>query len=451
MVNPDLQSENVRILEAELAWFTQVLEVRARLNSGTERQYRDMTRLSPPSFRNSSSPYAQLVQRHAFTFTERLVIVLAMVPHIRPEILDIFLKVNERTGQVYTEFGGRKSASGSAFLPTGETACFILSGKALEGRFQVMSLFGKNHPFTRERLLSLEGAGPGEPALSGLLRISDAKLRLFTLGEAEKPDFGPDFPARLMETKMTWDDLVLPDQTSRQILQLETWLAERETILNKWGLGRFVGAGFKALFYGKPGTGKTLTATLLGKKTGMDVYRVDLSQVVSKFIGETEKNLGMLFDRAENEQWILFFDEADALFGARTATKDAHDRYANQQISYLLQRIEAHSGMVILASNLKSQIDAAFMRRFQAVIHFPLPDVQQRHTLWKEMLGRGAPLAKDTDLLQLATEFNTSGGTIVNAVQHAMIRTLERGEESIRQQYLVDGIRLEFSKDRKTM
>ena len=135
--------------------------------------------------------------------------------------------------------------------------------------------------------------------------------------------------------------------------------------------------GFKALFHGLPGTGKTLTAMLIGKKTGLDIYRVDLSQMVSKYIGETEKNLAKVFDKAEHKNWILFFDEGDALFGKRTNTKDAHDRYANQQVSYLLQRIEEYDGLVILATNLKNNIDDAFLRRFQSIIHFPMARTQR--------------------------------------------------------------------------
>ena len=451
MVDTKIHSENVSVLEAELKWFSEILEVRARLNSGAERRYTDIMQVTPPQLEGSSSPYADFIRRYGFGFTERLLLVLAMVPHLRPELLDIFLKVNDRTGQVYTQFGGRKSSSGSAFLPTGETACFILSGSALEGRFRVIGLFGREHPFGRDGIIQLDSPAEGEPRLSGVLRISEAKLRLFTLGEPEKPEFGPGFPARLLEASLGWDDLVLPAQTSKQVLHLETWLTGRDRILKDWGLGRFVSRGYRVLFHGRPGTGKTLTAALLGKKNGLHVYRVDLSQVVSKFIGETEKNLAALFDRAENENWILFFDEADALFGTRTATRDAHDRYANQQVSYLLQRIEVHNGMVILASNLKNQIDAAFMRRFQAVIHFPLPDKQQRLTLWKEALGRGAPLHKDANLEQLASEFSVAGGTIVNAVHYAMLHTVGKGEKTICHASLLEGIKREYSKDRKTI
>jgi SpoVK/Ycf46/Vps4 family AAA+-type ATPase len=172
---------------------------------------------------------------------------------------------------------------------------------------------------------------------------------------------------------MDWDDLVLHPATLAQIRDIQNWVTHNVQVMGEWGLGRRVKPGYRALFYGPPGTGKTLTATLLGKHTGRSVFRTDLSRVVSKYIGETEQNLARLFDRAESKDWILFFDEADALFGKRTEIRDAHDKYANQQAAYLLQRIETFDGLVILATNQRNNIDEAFMRRFQSVIHFPMP------------------------------------------------------------------------------
>src|SRR5690606_1665724 len=152
--------------------------------------------------------------------------------------------------------------------------------------------------------------------------------------------------------------------------------------MKDWGMEKRLNPGFRVLFHGPPGTGKTLTASLLGKYTGKEVYKIDLSMVVSKFIGETEKNLANLFDKAENKDWILFFDEADALFGKRTNVRDAHDKYANQEVSFLLQRTETYAGLVILATNFKNNIDDAFARRFQSHIYFPSPAFGERLKIW---------------------------------------------------------------------
>jgi SpoVK/Ycf46/Vps4 family AAA+-type ATPase len=186
--------------------------------------------------------------------------------------------------------------------------------------------------------------------------------------EAQEIDTVSDQPAFLAQritTELVWADLVLSGTVMAQVEEIAVWLEGSR-------LKRRTSPGFSSLFSGPSGTGKTLTAALLGKRTGLDVYRVDLSRVISKNIGETEKNLGRIFDRAERNNWILFFDEADALFGKRTQVADAHDRFANQEVNYLLQRIEQYSGLVIMAANTSQNIDEALARRFQVMIHFPI-------------------------------------------------------------------------------
>ena len=180
-----------------------------------------------------------------------------------------------------------------------------------------------------------------------------------------------DVPAEHLKTEMEWNDLVLNDHTMQAIRKIEQWVHQHSTGMDEWEMKDKRKSSYCALFYGPPGNGKTLTATLLGKYTNHDVYRIDLSKIVSKYIGETEKNLASLFERAENKNWILFFDEADALFGKRTEVRDSHDKYANQEVSYLFQRIESHSGLSILSTNLRNNIDEAFIRRFNAMIYFP--------------------------------------------------------------------------------
>jgi SpoVK/Ycf46/Vps4 family AAA+-type ATPase len=204
------------------------------------------------------------------------------------------------------------------------------------------------------------------------------------------------------------------------------------------------------LFHGSPGTGKTLTATLLGKYTGRKVFRIDLSTVVSKYIGETEKNLASLFDRAKNRQWILFFDEADALFGKRTSVKDSHDRYANQEVSYLLQRVEEFDGLIILASNLKANLDEAFLRRFNAIIRFPFPKESERVMIWRKSFPENVQFENSLDLPEMLGKFELAGGSIINVVHHACLRMLARGPERIiLLEDVLQGIRREVEKEGK--
>src|SRR6202012_489898 len=196
---------------------------------------------------------------------------------------------------------------------------------------------------------------------------------------------------------MEWEDIVLDDLVMAQVEEINTWLEHGDTLMNDWGLLKKIKPGYRALFYGPPGTGKTLTATLIGKASGRDVYKVDLSMIVSKYIGETEKNLSKIFDIAQYKNWILFFDEADALFGKRTAASSSNDRHANQQTAYLLQRIEDFPGIVILATNLKANMDDAFTRRFQAMIHFNMPTAEERYQLWNNAFSETCTLHPDID------------------------------------------------------
>lgn len=263
-------------------------------------------------------------------------------------------------------------------------------------------------------------------------------------GNVSFPPFSAGFPANRIETKMGWDDLVLPESIRTRIEEILHWIRYHQQLQDDAGIGSQLRAGYSALFYGPPGTGKTLTATLLGKSTGREVFRVDLSAVVSKYIGETEKNLAHVFDVAQDRNWILFFDEADALFGKRTEVKDAHDRYANQEVSYLLQRIEEYDGICILASNLRSNIDDAFLRRFSTVINFPIPGPEERMAIWKRALPMSDGVA---DLIDLVKGYELTGGAIVNATQFAQIEVLSGGRDKIELVDLQLGVRRELEKE----
>jgi hypothetical protein len=212
-----------------------------------------------------------------------------------------------------------------------------------------------------------------------------------------------------------WDDLVLPRATLERVRDIVGAIRFRTRVYAEWGFERHLGhrVGLAALFAGPSGTGKTMTAGIIAADVGLDLYRIELSGVVSKYIGETEKNLDKIFAAARSANAILFFDEADALFGKRSEVKDAHDRYANVEVAYLLQKLESHPGVVILATNLARNLDAAFSRRLHYVVEFPKPDEPQRHQLWLRMLDRATtPLADDVDLDFLAKHFDAPGGDI---------------------------------------
>jgi SpoVK/Ycf46/Vps4 family AAA+-type ATPase len=299
--------------------------------------------------------------------------------------------------------------------------------------------------------LFLENPGDGEPKMSGRLVLDEEYVDLFTSGRISKPRLSSDFPAERITTELGWNDLVLNEKTMAGIKEIETWLKYNDELLGGWKMHGKIKRGFRVLFHGPSGTGKTLTACLLGKYTERDVFRIDLSMVVSKYIGETEKNLSKLFNKAANKDWILFFDEADSIFGKRTNVRDAHDKYANQEVSYLLQRIESHAGLVILASNMKSNIDASFTRRFNSIIEFDNPDTSERLQLWKNYLPPVAKLDKIVNLEEISRKYNLTGANIVNVIQFAGLQTLEKKSQTISSEDLLKGIQKEYEKEGKMM
>ena len=437
-------------LEQDLYWFSEILRQRLLALEGSTREVVNIQRIKPPELPEGHSNYADLLHHYKLKFEERLLLVLALVPHVKPQLLDPFFRANPLTARGYTELGGIKGKQFSGFLPTGETALFIYAGNDMAKRFLFQELFAGDHIFARHNILKLEPAPDGEPALAGAITISSDILELITIGKTRKPDLSVKFPARLITTQLDWKDIVLEDKTLKQIEEIRTWLEHGKTLLFDWGMSKKLRAGYRALFYGPPGTGKTFTACLLGKYAGCDVYRIDLSLVVSKYIGETEKNLSKIFNQAEHKNWILFFDEADALFGKRTQVADAHDRYANQEVSYLLQRIEDHDGVVILASNLKENLDDSFTRRFESIIHFPRPKTEQRLKIWKQGFSKKSKLEKNIDLEKISAEYELSGGAIMNVIGYASLMALQRGSDTIKETELRQGIKKEFEKEGRT-
>lgn len=440
-----------RCLEQEICWFGAVLDARIRSYFEHEDAPSGIYQIRAPDISGDPSPYAGLVRMHDLGFDDRIALMLTLMPHVRPQMLDTFFIRNKHFDRGFTEFGGLTGKNHGGFLPTGETLAFILSGDDLIGRSRVLSLFDDRHPFIRNNILNLTDRTPGEPFLSGALQISHEYLSLITTGGNYHPDFSAEFPARRITTSLSWSDLVLTPGIVEEIEHIYTWLRNSDTLLNAWGLNKSLKPGYRALFYGPPGTGKTLTATLLGNRIGVDVYRIDLASVVSKYIGETEKNLSKLFNQAQDKKWILFFDEADALFGKRTQTASSNDRYANQEVSYLLQRVEDFPGTVILATNLRNNIDEAFARRFQSLVFFSMPDSDQRLKLWRSILGKKCRLAADVDLPTLAEQYDLSGGAITNVVRYGAVRALRLGRNAVCTEDFIAGVTRELRKEGKTI
>ena len=279
--------------------------------------------------------------------------------------------------------------------------------------------------------------------------IPDSGTRLWDACRAQtRPRLGE--LAQRIESRACWDDLVLPEPQKQTLQEIAVHLRHRLKVYETWGFGSKSsrGLGISALFAGSSGTGKTLAAEVLARDLRLDLYRIDLSQVVSKYIGETEKNLRRVFDAAEEGGAVLLFDEADALFGKRTEVKDSHDRYANIEVSYLLQRMEAYRGLAVLTTNMKNALDPAFLRRLRFIVHFPFPEAAQRAEIWRRTFPSAAPTdGLDVDKLARLT---ITGGNIQNIALNAAFLAAD-GNVPVGMRHMLRAARSECAKLEKTM
>jgi len=353
-------------------------------------------------------------------------LLIGLAPHALPELFDRAIRSKLKESDDFPEIGGMRGKNFRGFLPTGQTAVFLLAGNDWHRRQKIEQLFWQNSELVKKKILWLEELPQSEPVMSGKIIMALDYVDFFLLGTAAPPHFSTSFPARKIETTLTSNDIVLNKDVKRHYKNLKDWIDFNQPLMSKWQMDKRLHQGFRVLFYGPSGTGKTLTAGVLGNETKKDVYKIDLSMVVSKYIGETEKNLELLFARAEDKNWILFFDEADAIFGKRTNVRDAHDKYANQEVSYLLQRIEDYNGLVILATNMKNNIDDAFMRRFNDIVKFQIPNEEERKEIWEKSFP---PNSDYDDIPNKVKKYELTGGNIINVVHYAGIQAVKRRDD----------------------
>ncbi len=438
---------NAKYLELELLWLSKVLDTRFKLYFGQESTAQSIFEIKPPRLTTTNAPYIQTIRKYKMSFAERLVLILGLVPHIRPALLDMFFTKNSSFDRPFSVFGGH--VSDVAFIPTGETALFILAGSDLEAQFNLRKLFTEDHFFYKDQFFDFQKNDAQMHLVKSPLLLTDSYLHLFTFGGAAQEEIGKQFLIQFAVSDLNSDSLGLAQTTIAEIKELENRIINTPVLINDWEMAGKLWPGVRALFHGPPGTGKTIAAKFIGNSTGFEVYRVDLSALVSKYIGETEKNLSRVFEKASRNKWILFFDEADSLFGKRTQVDNSNDRFANQEVSYLLQRIENFDGVVILSLSSKGNLDDAFLRRFDAIVHFPLPTAQQRLQIWTKNFSPKAKLEPSVDLKDLAEKFELSGGAIMNVITYASLKALGRNTNVIPLRDLIEGIRREIKKQGK--
>lgn len=459
MVTKEKIKQMSQELEEELQWFSKVLSYRFKHYLGQEldEEISGIEGIQAPERNQSTTNFGKWIQQHQPSWMERVAIALCLAVELRPDLLDIFFIKNANYDRAFSEFGGYVPTGQSPFFPTVESLLFLLAGSDLEKRLQALQTLSPEAVLQKGNILKFRPLSSSSRWESNMVELSPEKKSEWILGHPYRPDFSATFPANRLTTSRSENDLVLSKSTLRKLEGIQNWMSHEEKLMNQWKMRGRLRPGIRALFHGPPGTGKTMAATLLGKKTGRDVYRIDLSLMISKYIGETEKNLSNVFHQAEHKDWILFFDEADALFGKRTEIKSAHDRYANQEVAYLLQRIEQFDGVVILATNFRSNLDEAFSRRFESIIHFPMPNSAQRLQLWKQSFPASGtnvpPLEKAlaNRLPEIAQRYSLSGGSIMNIVRFATLRTAAHDLDAIRLQDVMEGIRGEFEKEGRNL
>ena len=403
--------------------------------------------ISEADFPLPALPYHQLLLEKGYALAERLVIAVALAWEFKPEVFDPFLLLNPLVNSPYTEFGGRILGSNRSFAPTFETVFYILSGHDLEKKMHFQRSIHPRCKLFVDKVLSFSEQQDQISWKESIIRPSEEFLSLLS-GDKFNPSYSTSFPAQLISTNMDEQDMVLDSDTDERVNEIHTWLRHGQQVLQHYEFGKKATPGYKALFYGPSGTGKTLTAKILGKVHSLDVYRIDLSMLTSKWIGETEKNIKNIFDIAENKNWILFFDEADAIFGKRSLTRQSNDRYANQEIAYLLQRTEEYPGLVILATNLKANIDQAFHRRLNNMIYFPTPNEEMRKMLWQKMIPSDFVMDKIITLAELG-KIDLTGGEILNVVHYCLLKAYERQDNRITETDMTYAITKELLKKGK--
>lgn len=381
------------------------------------------------------------------THQEVIILLMALLPRLDPSLLK----------RIYLEFPNSSlfdfcalNDNGRLFYPTIQLVQYILGGDNISERLKALDYFGSDSVLIKEELIAFSSSAQDHTPMNSQISVHQEAFNTIIFGAELLPKMSNDFPAEQIQTSRSWTDLILPQTTLDELQSIEAWYNSGKILMEDWGMRKKLKPGFRVLFYGDPGTGKTLAASLLGKYTKRPVFRVDVSMLVSKYIGETEKQLAKLFDKAENKNWILFFDEADAIFGKRTSVKDAHDKYANQEVSYLLQRIETFSGLIILASNFKNNMDKAFTRRFHSCIKFNNPKHEERLRIWQQNLPKQLQL-DDIDLDQISQRYELTGSNIMNVIQDVSLKTiaLKHPDYKVSLDIFLESIKKEYVKEDK--
>ncbi|MCU0433083.1 MAG: ATP-binding protein [Bacteroidia bacterium] len=441
------------LLRNETDWLVRVMLLRFPKSSNGGYEFAseaNWEQLPPPDLRDGKGPYAALVNALELGAEERLLLILTLARQMSKHSLKVLTDILMTQAEYHDEIGCYFVTPNRSLVFTLNTVLTLIAGNHAGRRGMAFTKLVQESKLVREQILEFEtptnfsiqfGEGEKAPVLA------KEYVTFLLSGKPPRPDFGENFPAKLVSTNLDWHHLVVQKATRDEINWVVQWISHGRPFTERVG-SRAI-SSFPVLFFGPPGTGKTLAAKLIGKQFGKMVFRIDLSMMVSKYIGETEKNLARLFDRAQGKDWILFFDEADSLFSKRTQVNDSHDKWANLETSYLLQRIEEYDGLCILATNLRDNIDAAMLRRFQYTIHFPRPTEELREQLWKSLLPNGYEFDQ-LDFRKLCVQ-DLTGANISNVLNHACLAAEAEGRTVLKNSEIVQFMALELMKESRTL
>jgi len=444
-IDEAIKNTGARLAE-EIIWLQEI--IKARFDQVQADDPLDLLLIHYPlQLAQTENFYDEFVAQHQLGPEEKLLLLLALLPSYKPDALHNFIPGNNlHDHNLYNETGGEIDKVTGVFYPTLKTFLFLVAGtNAKEYATHWHKLAEENTLVKKQIVYSSASSMAAEDSLHARLRLAAEIFPAIIFGRKNTLEFNADLPVKLLNTSHDWKDLVVDAHVLEQLNDFADWHHSKEALKE---MDPTLKTGYVALFYGPSGTGKTMTAALMGKRCGLPVYRISVSSIVSKWVGETGKNIKKLFEKLKSRDCILFFDEADSLFGARTNVEDAQDKYANQEIATLLMEIEEYEGMIILATNLEKNIDKAFKRRINSLILFDRPGPALRKRLWEQYLPKGFTLHEQIDLQKISKTIDVTGANIRNIYKMCAAKAIKQGGRVIHDNnHLIHYSRLELWKE----
>ncbi|BDD05240.1 ATP-binding protein [Aureibacter tunicatorum] len=437
---PQTLVNNIQALMHTKAWLVEIIGFRLNNFSDESKSHSNIYDIRKQFAMETNSHWDEISKSFNLTLSEQFLLSAIFFSQFEPQLfIELF---SQEELNVYFQKDKQR------LIPTLNlrSIIYLLSGEDYLNRAVYLNQLAQSVLF-KERILIMD-ENDSTSFEDAVLAIHPAYYQYLLNGKKPKLEVSAEFPAIQLTTNKTMDDLVLKDSVKDQLDLLMDFVRHKNAMYSNESFKQKVKEGYVAMLYGPPGTGKTMSVAAMGKELGVDVYAVDLSRIVSKYIGETEKNLEKVFARLEDKDCILFFDEADALFGKRTEVKDSKDRYANQEVAYLLQKIEQFKGLVLLASNYNQNLDKAFRRRILTSIFMAPPSEKERLILWEKALPENFRYEPEGLPAYLAKEHSVTGANIANVIKLSCLRAHTLNTQQIDKKTIEYFIKLELDKEK---